>query len=59
MTIPEEQGDAGAQSIQIKVEHPVEMALKKMNYRAGSLEVRDIFDIAVVDSLHYTNGHRD
>lgn len=51
-TIPEEQGSSGGQSIKIKVEHPVEIALKKLVYRGGSLKVRDIFDIAVVDLLH-------
>jgi len=53
MTIPEEQGAAADQSVQIEVEHPVEIALKKLVYRAGLLKVRDIFDIAVVDSLHH------
>lgn len=49
VTIPDEQA---GRSVQIAVEHPVEIALKKLVYRAGSLKVRDIFDIAVVDSLH-------
>ena len=49
-TIPDEQG---SQSVQIEVEHPVEIALKKLVYRAGLLKVRDIFDIAVIDSLHH------
>ena len=35
----------------IDVEHPVEIALKKLAYRGRMLKVRDIFDIAVVD--HY------
>jgi hypothetical protein len=43
----------GGQPIQIAVEHPVEITLKKLIYRAGLLKVRDIFDIAVVDSLHH------
>lgn len=47
MKIPKKQG-----SIQIEIEHPVEIALKKLVYRGASLKVRDIFDIAVVDSLH-------
>jgi hypothetical protein len=59
MTIPDEQGSL---SVQIEVEHPVEIALKKLVYRAGGLKVRDIFDIAVVDSLHHdllsANLHR-
>jgi hypothetical protein len=59
MTILDEQG---GQSVQIAVEHPVEIALKKLFYRASSLKVRDIFDIAVVDLLHHdplrTNLHR-
>jgi hypothetical protein len=50
MTISDEQG---GQSVQIAAEHPVEIALKKLVYRAGLLKVRDIFDIAVVDSLHH------
>ena len=39
MTIPDEQGSL---SVQIEVEHPVEIALKKLVYRAGGLKVRDI-----------------
>lgn len=35
----------------IEIEHPVEIALKKLNYRGTSLKVRDIFDIVVVDQL--------
>jgi nucleotidyltransferase AbiEii toxin of type IV toxin-antitoxin system len=35
----------------IDVEHPVEIALKKLNYRANMLKVRDIFDIAVVETV--------
>ena len=62
MTIAEEQGAPGGQPVQIKVEHPVEIALKKLVYRAGLLKVRDIFDIAVVDSrdgeLLRANLHR-
>ncbi len=53
MTIPGQQGSGGGQSITINVEHPVEIALKKLVYRGGLLKVRDIFDIAVVDSLHH------
>ena len=52
MTIPEEQGDGG-RPVEVEVEHPVEIALKKLVYRGGSLKVRDIFDVAVVDSLHH------
>lgn len=33
----------------VDVEHPVEIALKKLAHRGGMLKVRDIFDIAVVD----------
>jgi hypothetical protein len=50
VTIP---GEQGANSAEIAVEHPVEIALKKLVYRAGLFKVRDIFDIAVVDSLHH------
>ncbi|WP_130228674.1 MULTISPECIES: hypothetical protein [unclassified Bradyrhizobium] len=35
----------------IKVEHPVEIALKKLNYRGSMLKIRDVLDIVVVDSL--------
>ncbi len=45
-TIPKEQG---LSAVEIEVEHPVEIALKKLVYRGGSLKVRDIFDIAVVE----------
>jgi nucleotidyltransferase AbiEii toxin of type IV toxin-antitoxin system len=59
MAIAEEQKLAATQ---IDVEHPVEIALKKLVYRAGSLKVRDIFDIAVVDSIDHeplrANLHR-
>jgi len=34
----------------INTEHPVEIALKKLSYRGSTLKIRDIFDIAVVDS---------
>lgn len=59
MAIAEEQGLAASQ---IDVEHPVEIALKKLFYRAGMLKVRDIFDIAVVDLIQHdllrANLHR-
>jgi hypothetical protein len=35
----------------VEVEHPVEIALKKLRYRGGMLTVRDIFDVSVVDTL--------
>jgi hypothetical protein len=38
-------------SHKINVEHPVEIAIKKLLYRGAMLKVRDIFDIAVVDAL--------
>jgi hypothetical protein len=37
-------------SYRIDVEHPVETAIKKLVYRGSMLKVRDIFDIAVVDT---------
>jgi len=55
MAIPGEQGSSPAG--QIEVEHPVEIALKKLVYRAGLLKVRDIFDIAVVDSIDHDLLH--
>ncbi|MFZ1095636.1 MAG: nucleotidyl transferase AbiEii/AbiGii toxin family protein [Xanthobacteraceae bacterium] len=42
---------ASGGSHEINVEHPVEIAIKKLAYRGPLLKVRDIFDIAVVDSL--------
>lgn len=33
----------------VSIEHPVEIAIKKLHYRGPQLKVRDIFDIAVVD----------
>jgi hypothetical protein len=36
----------------IVIEHPVEIALKKLHYRGGQMIVRDAFDICVVDELH-------
>jgi len=44
--------DQDLPAVKIEVEHPVEIALKKLVYRGGSLKVRDIFDIAIVDFLH-------
>jgi len=35
----------------IDLEHPVEIALKKLYYRNRMLMARDVFDIAVVDAL--------
>jgi hypothetical protein len=37
----------------IQVEHPAEIALKKMHYRPTMLKPRDIFDIAVADSIDH------
>jgi hypothetical protein len=35
----------------IEVEHPVEIAPKKLNYRPSMLKVRDVFDIAAVETV--------
>jgi len=35
----------------VDLEHPVEIALKKLRYRGRLLKVRDVFDIATVDAL--------
>lgn len=43
--------DVNGSSYVIDVEHPVEVALKKLNYRGGMLKVRDVFDVSVVDAL--------
>jgi hypothetical protein len=40
-------------TINILVESPVETALKKIHYRATMLKPRDIFDIAVVDTIDH------
>jgi Nucleotidyl transferase AbiEii toxin, Type IV TA system len=37
----------------IEIEHPAEIALKKMHYRPTMLKSRDIFDIAVADSIDH------
>jgi len=42
-----------ARKVTIEIEHPAEIALKKMLYRPATLKVRDIFDIAVVDSIDH------
>lgn len=39
--------------VTIEIEHPVEIALKKMHYRPTMLKSRDIFDIAVADSIDH------
>lgn len=57
MTSSDKQGASGNRSAQFEIEHPVEIALKKLVYRNGLLKVRDIFDIAVVDSLHHKLLH--
>jgi hypothetical protein len=36
----------------IRVEHPVEIAIKKLYHRGTAMTVRDAFDICVVDCLH-------
>lgn len=52
MTIASDPTVPDANNVTITVEHPVEIALKKLNYRGSFLKVRDIFDIAVVNSAH-------
>jgi len=42
-----------ARKVSIQVEHPAEIALKKMHYRPTMLKPRDIFDIAVADSIDH------
>lgn len=37
--------------VTIQIEHPAEIALKKMHYRPTMLKPRDIFDIAVADAI--------
>lgn len=39
--------------VTIEIEHPAEIALKKIHYRPTMLKARDIFDIAVVDSIDH------
>jgi hypothetical protein len=40
-------------SVGIRLDSPVETALKKIHYRATMLKPRDIFDIAVVDTIDH------
>ena len=42
-----------ARKVSIQVEPPAEIALKKMHYRPTMLKPRDIFDIAVADSIDH------
>ena len=37
--------------VTIQIEHPAEIALKKMHYRPTMLKPRDIFDVAVAESI--------
>ena len=46
-------GLPAARKVSIQVEHPAEIALKKMHYRPTMLKPRDIFDIAVADSVSH------
>jgi hypothetical protein len=46
-------GLPAARKVTIEIEHPAEIALKKMHYRPATLKVRDIFDIAVADSINH------
>jgi Nucleotidyl transferase AbiEii toxin, Type IV TA system len=39
--------------VTVEIEHPAEIALKKMHYRPTMLKSRDIFDIAVADSIDH------
>jgi hypothetical protein len=39
--------------VTIEIEHSAEIALKKMHYRPTMLKSRDIFDIAVADSIDH------
>lgn len=48
-TIP---ADGDIPAYQIQIEHPVEIAVKKLQYRGAAIKVRDAFDICVVDQLH-------
>ncbi len=51
-TIPPDESTAAGRPVSIDVEHPVETAIKKLAYRGSMLKARDIFDIAVVNSIH-------
>jgi hypothetical protein len=35
----------------IRIDPPVEIALKKLHYRATTLKARDVFDISVIDAI--------
>jgi Nucleotidyl transferase AbiEii toxin, Type IV TA system len=39
--------------VTIEIEHPAETALKKLHHRSTMLKSRDIFDIAVADSIDH------
>jgi hypothetical protein len=49
-SIDPDNAKANAQPAVVDVEHPVEIVLKKLLHRGSFLKVRDLFDIAVVDS---------
>ena len=42
-----------ARKVSIEVEQPAEIVLKKMHYRPTMLKPRDVFDIAVADSIDH------
>lgn len=44
--------NAGIAAYVIPIEHPVEIALKKLWHRGPELKIRDVFDIAVVAEHH-------
>jgi hypothetical protein len=42
---------AAGGSHDVLLEHPVEIAIKKLVYRGSMLKVRDVFDVAIVHQL--------
>lgn len=51
LKLMEVEEDGATLRLNIDIEHPVEIALKKLVYRNSMLKVRDMFDIAVVEAL--------
>jgi hypothetical protein len=51
--------EGGEPAVEIEIEHPVEIVVKKLFHRGSILKVRDIFDIAVVASIHGDVLHKN
>ncbi|MCK9920066.1 nucleotidyl transferase AbiEii/AbiGii toxin family protein [Microbacteriaceae bacterium K1510] len=51
--------EGGEPAVEIEIEHPVEIVVKKLFYRGSMLKIRDVFDIAVVASIHGNVLHKN